>query len=73
MILKGKIVISTEEILKLIEEAEVATQNKKKKTGRPRGRPRKNAVIESIVILEEVEDEGETSEDDVDEEVELEL
>ena len=73
LILKGRIVISTNEVLTLFEEAEAATQNKKKKTGRSRGRPRKNVVIEPIVILEEVEDEEEVSEDDSDEEEELEL
>src|SRR5437762_11382598 len=73
LILKGRIVISMNEVLKLFEEAEAITQNKKKKTGRPYGRPRKNAVIEPIVILEEVKDGGETSEDDIDEEAELEL
>src|SRR5436190_22252534 len=45
LILKGRIVISTNEVLTLFEEAEAATQNKKK-TGRPCGRPRKNVVIE---------------------------
>ena len=35
LVLKGKIIISTEEILKLIEEAEAATQNKQKITSRP--------------------------------------
>ena len=38
LILKGKIVISTSEVLKLIEEAETATRNKKKGTGRLCGR-----------------------------------
>ena len=56
----------------LFEEAEAATQNKKK-IYRPRGRSRKNVVIESIMILEEVEDEEEVSEDDSDEEAELKL
>lgn len=60
--LKGKIVISTEEILKAIEEAEEATAAKKSKktTGRPRGRPRKNAPA-SVVALENAES-GEGSE-----------
>jgi len=68
LVLKGKIIISTEEILKLIEEAEAVTQNKRKTTGRPRGRPRKNAPIVPIVTLEEAEsgdDEGSQSEADV--------
>ena len=73
LILKGRIVISTNEVLTLFEETEVATQNKKKKTDRPHERPRKNVVIELIVILEEVEDENEVSEDDSDDEEELEL
>ena len=68
LILKGKIVISTKEILKLIEEAEAATKNKKKTTGRPRGRPRKIVPEETIVILEEDKNEKETSEDDSDDE-----
>jgi DDE superfamily endonuclease len=59
LVLKGKIVISTEEILKAIEEAEEATAAKKQKktTGRPQGRPRKNAPIAPIVTLEEAADE----------------
>ena len=59
LVLKGKIVISTEEILKAIEEAEEATAAKKQKktTGRPWGRPRKNAPIAPIVTLEEAADE----------------
>ena len=73
LILKGRIVISMNEVLTLFEEAEATTQNKKKKTGRSHGRPRKNVVIEPIVILEEVEDEDEVSEDDSDDEEELEL
>jgi len=71
--LKERIVISTNEVLTLFEETEAATQNKKKKTDRSCGRPRKNVVIELIVILEEVEDENEVSEDDSDDEEELEL
>jgi hypothetical protein len=72
LILKGRIVISTNEVLDLFEDAKAAIQNKKKKTDRPRGRSRKNVVIESIMILEEIEDEEEISEDDSDEEEELE-
>ncbi len=68
LILKGKIVISTKEILKLIEEAEAAMKNKKKTTGRPCGRPRKIVPEETIVILEEDKNEKETSEDDSDDE-----
>jgi len=60
-ILKGKIVVSTSEVLKLIEEAEVAT---KKETGRPRGRPRKCAFKGPVVILEEAKNEEETPDDD---------
>ena len=52
--------------MKLIEEAETATRNKKKGTGRPHGRPRKNVSNEPIVILEEPKDQEETSEDDGD-------
>ena len=66
LILRGKIVISTAEVLKLIEEAEAATKNKKKGTGRPCGRPRKDASKEPIVVLEEAKSDGETSEDDGD-------
>jgi hypothetical protein len=68
LVLKGKIVVSTEEILKLIEEAEAATQNKRKKTGRPRGRPRKNTSVVPVVTLEEAgsgDEEGSQSEDEV--------
>ena len=57
----------------LFEEIEIITQNKKKKIDRLYGRSRKNVVIESIVILEEVENEKRVSEDDDDEEEELEL
>jgi len=66
VILKGRIVISTSEVVKLFHEAETETKNKKKGTGRPRGRPRKNVSKEPIVILEEAKeakDEEETSED----------
>ena len=66
MILKGKIVISTTEVLKLFEEVETVSKNKKKGTGRPRGRPRKGVSKETIVILEEAKDYEETSEDDND-------
>ena len=61
--LKGQIVISTEEILKAIEEAEAATQNKQKKTGRPRGRLRKNASVAPIVTLEEESKSSDEEED----------
>jgi hypothetical protein len=53
LVLKGKIVISTDKILKAIEEAEAATKNKRRKTGRPRGRPRKNAPVVLVLTLEE--------------------
>ena len=46
--LKEQIVISMEEILKVIEEAEATTQNKQKKTGRPQGRQRKNPLVAPI-------------------------
>ena len=52
LVLKGKIIVSTDEILKAIEEAETATKNKQKKTGRPWGRPRKNASVAPVVTLE---------------------
>src|SRR5437762_586100 len=64
LILKERIVISMNEVLTLFEETEVTIQNKKKKTGRSHEKPRKNVVIESIMILEE---------DDNDDEEELEL
>ena len=63
LILKGKIVISTSEVLKLIEEAEAATKNKKMGTGKPRGRP---SSKKPIVILEEAKDDEDTSGDDGD-------
>src|SRR5947207_2822319 len=50
LILKGRIVISTNEVLTLFEETEVTIQNKKK-IGRSHEKPRKNVVIESIMIL----------------------
>ena len=64
LILKRRIIVSTSEVLKLIEEAEAVTKNKKKGTGRPCGRPRKSVSKETIVILEEAKDQEETSEDD---------
>jgi len=67
VILKGKIVISTTEVLKLFEEAETVSKNKKKGTGRPRGRPRKHASKETIVILEEAKKDDDASGDDGDE------
>src|SRR5947207_11408521 len=73
LILKERIVISTNKVLTLFEKIEAITQNKKKKIDRSCGRSRKNVVIESIVILEEVEDEERVSGDDVGEEEELEL
>ena len=63
VILKGRIVISMSEVLKLFKNAEIATKTKKKETGRPCGRPRKNVSKEPIVILKETKDEEETSED----------
>ena len=65
VILKGRVVISTTEVLTLFEEAEATTENNKKKgTGRPRGRLRKNALKEPLVTLEEAKDEDEIFEDD---------
>jgi hypothetical protein len=58
--------MSTEEILKLIEEAEAATAAKAIKSGNPRGRPRKNPVaVVPVAILEECK-EDEASESDPD-------
>ena len=71
-VLKGRIVISTNKVLTLFEKIEAATQNKKK-IGKSCGRSRKNVVIESIVISEEVENEERVSGDDDDEEEALEL
>jgi hypothetical protein len=65
LVLKGKIVVSTEEILKLIQEAEAATEAKGKKSGKPRGWPRKNPVV-PVVTLEECKDDEEASESDPD-------
>ena len=55
-ILKGRVVISIDEVLVAIEAMEEATQKMKKKigTGRPRGRPRK---IQEPVVVSEDEDE----------------
>jgi DDE superfamily endonuclease len=76
LVLKGKIVMSTEEILKAIEEAEAATQVRTGRgrgrprgnvgTGRPRGRPRKNAPAVPIVTVVEVEADDGGSESDPD-------
>ena len=49
-----------------MEETEAETKDKKKGTGRPHGRPRKDVSKEPIVILEEAKDEEETDEDDGD-------
>jgi regulator of replication initiation timing len=67
LVLKGKIIITTEEILKAIEETEAATQNKRKKTDKPRGRPRKNAAVVPVVTLEEApgDEEGLQSDGDI--------
>jgi hypothetical protein len=66
LVLKRKIVMSTEEILKLIEEAEAATAAKAIKSGNPLGRPRRNPVaVVPVVILEECK-EDEASESDPD-------
>jgi hypothetical protein len=63
LVLKGKIVITIGEILKAMQEAEEATwQKKQNKTGRTRGRPRKNAQA-VIVSLEKSGDEEDGSED----------
>jgi hypothetical protein len=60
LVLKGKIIVSTEELLNAVDKCEAVTQNKEKKTGRPQGRPRKNAPVEPVVALEETTyDEGE--------------
>ena len=74
LVLKGKIIISTDEILKAIEEAEAATQAKRPQrrlqkntpTGRPWGRPRKNAPAMPIVTVVEVEADDGGSESDLD-------
>ena len=76
LVLKGKIVISTDEILKAIEEAEAATQAKTGRprgrprtnapTGRPRGRPHKNAPAVPIVTVVEVQADDGGSESDPD-------
>jgi hypothetical protein len=68
LVLKGKIVINTEEILKLIQEAEAATEAKGKKSGKPRGRPRKNPVVPTVlvVILEKRREDEEDEESDPD-------
>ena len=64
LILKRKIVISTNEILKLIEETEVAMKNKKKTIVRSHGRSRKIVSEEIIMILEENKNEKKISEND---------
>ena len=67
LILKGRIIISTTEILKLIEKAETATKNKKKGTDRSCGRSRKNASKDPMMILEETKkDEEDIFENDSD-------
>ena len=63
LILKGTIVISTSKILKLIEEAEAATKNKKKGISKLCG---KLYLKKLIVILKEAKDNKETSSIDVD-------
>jgi hypothetical protein len=65
-VLKGKIVITTKEILKLIEAAEARIQNKKKKIDRSYEKPRKNTAMKSIIILKENKNEEEISEDNND-------
>ena len=60
-------------ILKLIEEIKVIMKNKKKIIDKLYERSRKNVIIESIMILEEVENENEVFEDDNDNENKLEL
>lgn len=58
-ILKGRIVISLDEVVEAIEAAEKATEAKKKVskggTGRPRGRPRKNPVVALALEVEDIE------------------
>ena len=63
LVLKKKIIISTDEILKAIEEAEAVTQAK---TGRPQGRPRENALAMPIVTIVEVQADDGGSESDLD-------
>jgi hypothetical protein len=66
LVLKGKIVVSTEEILKLFQEAEAAMAAKAQKSVKPRGRPRKNPVlvpVTPVVILEEREEESDSDPD----------
>ena len=69
LILKGRIVISMTKILKMIEEIEIATKNKKKGIDKSCGRLRKNVSKEFIMILEETKDEEDISGDDSDDEV----
>ena len=73
LILKERIVISTNEVLTLFEKTEVATQNKKKKIDKLYEKSRKNIIIKFIMILKEVENENKIFEDDNDNEEELEL
>jgi hypothetical protein len=64
LILKGKIVISTVEILTAVEECEAATLAKATKpAGRGRGRPRKIPAV-AIVIVEELEEASDAETDD---------
>jgi hypothetical protein len=66
LVLKRKIVVSTDEILKAIEEAEATTRNKQQRTCRPQGRLRKNAPAVSVVILDEAPGKEEGSVFDMD-------
>ena len=68
LILKRKIVISIKEILKLIEETEVAMKNKKKIIDKSYERPRKIVSKETIMILEENKKEKKISENNNDDE-----
>ena len=74
LVLKGKIIINTDEILKAIEEAEAATQAKRPQErpqknapkGKPQGRPQKNAPAMSIVTVIDVEADDRGSESNPD-------
>ena len=73
LILKERIIININEILILFEETKIITQNKKKKMDKLYEKSRKNIVIEFIMILEEVENENEISEDNNDDKKKLKL
>jgi hypothetical protein len=54
--LKGEMLLTTKNVRLKMRAAEEVTKLKKKSTGKPRGRPKKNDPPESIVRLEETED-----------------